>query len=536
MKKICLLLIMAGLTTALEAKEKKEPVVMIVAGKEVPLSEFIYMVKKDNSVNLKNKQSVKNYVELYKNYKLKVADAESLSINEAPRFETEMERLGNELQQSYLVDKSGEDAVLRTMYERAQKIPVIKEIYFSYPHELYEKGNIMVRKGQVLTQDTFALFEKANAAYNRIKNGESFEAVGESFANDSTVLFFRLQYVLPFRLRYKPIEDYVYSMEVGDISQPVRDNDGFHILKIDRILPEMGTVRAMHILTAFPSENPTADEIEETRRKSEEIYQKTLTNEDFNALAIAFSSDSVNAKNGSILEFGIGGVLEPMEKAGFALEKTGDISEPFQTKYGFHILKLVERKPPTPFEEVESKIHDSMQASDRLFDLYRSFHDKMKERHKYVFYPEAWQELEQLADENFPIDSAFVERSMEMEKTLIKIDSLDFPQNLFVQYMISKYRTLQIYSVDFMKDVFRFFEREILLEVERRSLERDYPDFLLQMNEYYDGTLLFEISNKRVWSKPVELQEQFEAEWVKELNEKYPVTINWKVINKIKKK
>jgi peptidyl-prolyl cis-trans isomerase SurA len=86
-----------------------------------------------------------------------------------------------------------------------------------------------------------------------------------------------------------------------------------------------------------------------------------------------------------------------------------------------------------------------------------------------------------------------------------------------------------------MDDVFNYFVREILLEVEKRSLERDYPDYLMQLQEYYDGILLFEISNKRVWSRPVEEQEQLEAEWIKEMNEKYPVTINWKAIRKIKR-
>ncbi|HCC51294.1 MAG TPA: hypothetical protein DEQ30_03920 [Porphyromonadaceae bacterium] len=55
------------------------------------------------------------------------------------------------------------------------------------------------------------------------------------------------------------------------------------------------------------------------------------------------------------------------------------------------------------------------------------------------------------------------------------------------------------------------------------------------VKEYYDGILLFEISNKRVWSRPVEEQEQLEAEWVKELKEKYPVEVNRKVLKSLKK-
>jgi peptidyl-prolyl cis-trans isomerase SurA len=71
--------------------------------------------------------------------------------------------------------------------------------------------------------------------------------------------------------------------------------------------------------------------------------------------------------------------------------------------------------------------------------------------------------------------------------------------------------------------------------MQRETLETDYPDYNMLIKEYYDGILLFEISNKRVWSQPAEEQDNLEAEWLKELNEKYPVTINKKVIKSIKK-
>lgn len=528
MKKISLFIILVGLIATLEAKEKKEPVVMTVAGKDVPLSEFIFMAKKDNSVDFKNKQSVKNYIELYKNYKLKVADAEALSIHQAPKFDSELEKYSFQLQQSYLIDKSGEDSAMRAIYERSKILPGIKQIYFSYPRELF------VSK-QILTKDTLELFGKANEAWLRIKNGESFEDVGASLSNGTDIMYSVTDYVYPFSLQDKGLEDYIYSMQPGDISRPVRSMHGFHLIKMDRIIPNPGTVRVSHIISAFPSENPTDNEIEETRRKSEEIYQKAIANEDFSALVLAFSDDSTNAKNGGMLEFGLGDVMEPIEKVGFALENIGDISKPFQTRYGFHILKLVDRKPEVPFEEVESKIYDAMDDSDRFFDLHRSFVEHMKVRHGYVFDAEAYNELKSLADEFFPTDSVFAYRGIELHKTLVCIDSFDFRQGEFVEYLVKKHRSAQPYSIDFMQDVFNFFIFEIVTEIERNSLERDYPDYVLQLKEYYDGILLFEISNKRVWSRPVEEQEQLEAEWVKELNEKYPVTINWKVINKIKK-
>ena len=514
-----------------DAKEKKEPVVMTVAGKDVPLSEFIFMAKKDNSVDFKDKKTVANYVEIFKNYKLKVVDAEAMSIQKTSKFENELKEYTFQLQQSYLVDKAGQDSSMRVIYERAKIVPGIKQIFFSYPKEL-------IATRQILTKDTAALYEKAVSVYNRIKNGEVFEEVGESSANGDDILYMTIEHVFPIRFSKKP-EDCIYAMEPGSVSGLIRSPSGFHVFKSDRIIPNPGEVQIAHVLSAFPSGNPTDEEIEETRKRSDEIYRKAVAGESFTTLVETFSEDTIlpKGRGGLFPPFGLSsGTIESIEKAAFALENIGDISKPVQTRYGFHVLKLVDRKADISFEELESEIFTSMRSSDRVFDLYHSFEERMKAHHKYVFYPEAYEELERLADEYFPLDSIFIARGLEMQKVLICIDdSLDFTQDIFVEYLVQKHRTTHMYSLDFMQDVFRYFVREILTQVERLSLERDYPEYNMTLKEYYDGILLFEVSNKRVWSRPPEEQEQLEAEWVKELNEKYPVTINWKAIKKIKK-
>ena len=527
MKRICLLFVWVGLITTVEAKEKKEPVVMTVAGKDVPLSEFVFMAKQGNGIDFKNKKSVEEFVELYKVLKLKVADAEALTFHKLPKFDAELENLSLQLKASFLTDNSNEDSLLNLMYERTKNIPDIKHIYFRYPEELFQRG-------QILTKDTVALYEKAIAAYNRIINGESFEAAGESLKNDSNVFYLAQEQVFPLQQYPKPLDECIFTMKPGDISKPVRSNFGFHLFKVDQIRPNPGKVRIAHILTAFPSSEPTEDEREATRKRADDVYQKALAGEDFTELVNAFSDDTVYSR-GLLPEFELGsGILAPLETAAFALENIGDISKPVQTNFGFHVLKLVDRKPEILFEEIASAIFDKMRQTEYVFDLYHSFVEKTKVRHGYVFYPEAYNELQRLADEYFPLDSNFVNQGMKMEKTLLRIDTLDFPQSIFVEYIYKKHRTTNIYSIDFMHDVYLYFEREIVTEIEKRSIERDYPEYHLTMQSYYDGTLLFEISNKRVWSQPQEEQEQLEAEWIKELHEKYPVTINWKVIRKIK--
>jgi peptidyl-prolyl cis-trans isomerase SurA len=110
-----------------------------------------------------------------------------------------------------------------------------------------------------------------------------------------------------------------------------------------------------------------------------------------------------------------------------------------------------------------------------------------------------------------------------------------FPQYEFVEYMVRRPLSAMTYSKDYLNDLFRMFNKDVTIELERRSLEKHNPEYNMILIEYYDGILLFEISNKRVWSRPVEEQEELEAEWIKELNEKYPVQINWKVLKNLKK-
>ena len=525
MKKIVVLLVLVVTVATMEAKEKKEPVIMTVAGKDIPLSEFIFIAKKDNSVDFNDKKSVDAYVELFKNYKLKVADAEAMSINQAPKFKSELRRFERQLQESFLSDKSGEKEAMRVIYERTKVLPGFKQILFRFDSE------------QVVTSDTVALYKQAMEAYNRIRNGESFESVGESLAkeNDKEIIYSIVNYLFPLQV-VKVLEDKVHSMEPGELSMPLRSLGGFHLVKLEKKVPNPGKMQIAHILTKYPSSEPTAEEIEATRKTSDSIYQKIMSGEDFAELAKAHSQDTISGKRGGLLpEFGLGEMVLSIENAAFAFKTKGELSKPVQTHVGFHILKMLDRKESISYEDLEGSIFESMKSTERNFELYKIFDQKMRDRHGYVFYPEAYAELERMADEYFPTDTNFWKPAFAMEKTLFRLDTLDVPQNIFVEFMINEMLSAKTYSKDFMQEHFDLFVRNIVTEMERDVLERDYPEYNMLVKEYYDGIMLFELSNKRVWLHPAEEQDELEAEWIKEVNEKYPVTINKKVIKNIKK-
>ena len=528
MKRVGLWIVSVVMVSTVGAKKMADPIIMTVAGKEIPLSEFIFMAKRDNSgVDLNDKKSVENFIELFKNLKLKVVDAESIGLHKTSDFEQDFNNYKRLLNQNFLSDKEGEEAAIRVVYDRMKFLPGFQFILFRFSSEKY------------FPEDTVAPYKQALGALQRINDGESFEAVGESLkqnAVSSEVVYERVRYMYPLKST-NVLDKVIFQMEPGDIVGPIRSDVGIYLFKMEQKTPNPGTVRVAHILTSFPSEAPTPEEIEQTRLKSDSIYRLAIAGEDFTELARMYSSDSTNGKNGGLLpSIRLGQMPEAIEQAAFALSDTGAISQPVQTAFGFHVFKLIDRKPLASFEEMEPQIYQIMSINpDHTADFYRTFDDKMKDRHQYVFYPEAYTELEQLASTYFPKDTSFYYRGMMFENPLMRLDTFVFYQHDFVRYMYNTPFSNKSFSLDFMQEVYDRFVREIVKEMEQFVLERDYPDYNQQLNEYYDGTLLFELSNRRVWSYPEEKQTELEAEWLKEINAKYPVKINRKVIKNIRK-
>jgi peptidyl-prolyl cis-trans isomerase SurA len=184
---------------------------------------------------------------------------------------------------------------------------------------------------------------------------------------------------------------------------------------------------------------------------------------------------------------------------------------------------------------MESSIHTIMRQGEWNFELFKAFEEREKKKFNYVFYPEAYAELQKLCDDYHPEDTAFYNRAKQLTKPLMMMNEASFPQNEFVEYLQLYPFSAKNYSGDFLYDIFRQFVRTVVTELEKRTLSEYHPEFDQLVKEYYDGILLFEISSNYVWDKPVEEQEQLEAEWIEELNRKYEVKLNQKVLKNLKK-
>lgn len=521
MKKLLVLsLVFACLTV--EARNLPDSVVMTVAGKQIPLDEFVFMAKKNGEVNLSDRKSLDGYVELYKNFKLKVADAEAAGLDKTKDFTEELDGYRAQLTSSYLSDKEGEEAAVRAEYDRLGEVLELSHILFRLPEKTVSK-------------DTVAVYAKALQAYERIKNGEDIATVGRELAKEDSEIGYEYARCLQPMQTIKAFENYAYSMKPGELSMPIRTTLGFHVVKLHSRKPNPGMRHVAHILIPFQKDSVQRSE-SETLALAEDIYKKVQNGEDFGKLAEEYSSDGASARKGGELPwFGVGEMVEPFERGAFALTTPGEISKPIKTRFGYHVIKLIEKKGIPSFEEKKKSWARTMAQGERNFEYYKAFDERMKKEYGYVFYPEAYAELVALCNDHFPTDKEFYEKAKDMDKTLIHLVDTDFPQSEFAYYIQRCPFSTKTYAGDFMQEVFDLFVRDIVTTSERKNLETKHPEFKYLMQEYRDGILLFNISNQKVWSKPATEQAKLEDEWVKQLNKEYPVTINWKVLKKLKK-
>jgi peptidyl-prolyl cis-trans isomerase C len=140
-------------------------------------------------------------------------------------------------------------------------------------------------------------------------------------------------------------------------------------------------VRASHILIKVDSQ-ADASQKAEARKQLEEIQQKLKKGEDFSALAKASSQCPSSAQGGDLNYFRRGQMVKPFEEAAFSL-KPGEVSDIVETQFGYHLIKVVDKKAEgtTPYEEAKGQIEQRLKK-EKFQEEFTSYIAKLKEKAK----------------------------------------------------------------------------------------------------------------------------------------------------------
>ena len=494
--------VLAG--TALMALAATDPVLMTINGKDVKLSEFEYLYHKNNQQQVE-KESLEQYVDRFIIYKQKVADAEAARIDTLPSFIKEFDGYKRDIvnQSHALEDTTVRDRLVNEAYERMGRNVDID-------HFMYNLGRTPTeqRKNKAFV----------DSIRQCVLNGEDWETLVEKYSVDQSKARNKGHYgyitagVFPYEFEYA-----AFNTPVGTVSEPIRTAYGFHLIRVNGERPDEGKVNVQHILKLFPR-NATDSAKQATKAKIDSVYALvTAPGADFAEIAKAQSEDPGSAKRGGDLGwFGRGRMVPQFEKVAFDLPD-GAISEPFETAYGYHIIKKIATRKSIPLEEVRGDIINAMSRDERSKMPQQAIIDRMKVKYNYAENNGLDKYLTTQLERNGGYDSTFVADVLKKStEPIFSFAGKTYVLKDISKRLNSKMRILDVQDAkDYIKRAIPDFANKEVLTHYTNNLIDDNVDYRNLLNEYRDGMLLFEISNRRVWEAASRdttgLKEYFEA-------------------------
>lgn len=462
-----------------------DPVIMKVNNKEIHKSEFEYIYNKNSQQQIDHK-SLDEYVTLFKNYKLKVAEAESMGIDTTAAFKNELAGYREELARPYLIDASVDDRLAQEAYERMK--------------EDVEVSHILVGLNARMPQDRAAAKQKADSILNLIKAGEDFGAMAEKYSEDgSKQNKGYLGFIRGGRTVY-PFEKAAFALQPGEVSDVVESQFGYHIIKVHSRRPNPGEYLFSHIMILVPRN--ASDEVKAQKEADiRAIYEELKAGADFATLAKERSEDKGSAMRGGELPWvSSGQFVKEFEDAGFALKNKGDITEPVLTAYGWHIIKLMDKRGIKPFEQLRSEIVRMMARDERGGMARAAMVKKLKDEYGFTLDNAQQQKLETLAREMGKVDSSYIAAIHNDQSPLFSFKDHAYTVADFAAFL-PQGRNITFNAPEYIVAMIGQMSDKEILNFEKSCLEDKYPDFRNLMNEYRDGMLLFEVSNREVWEK-----------------------------------
>jgi peptidyl-prolyl cis-trans isomerase SurA len=460
---------------------------MNIAGKDIEAGEFMRMYKK--SITPENSIDIESYLDQFVTYKLKVADAVNNGYDTTKAFKNELNGYRNQLAQNYLSDPETKEKLLRKMYERS-----LTEV---------NAWHILVSCApDAIPEDTLFAWDKALDIRERIISGESFEQAARSTSDDKSVNINKgnLGYFSVFQM-IMPFEDAAYRLKEGQISMPVRTSFGYHIIKVADRRPSKGKVKVAHIMKAAP---PGISDTAAKRAEKEifEIYDQLIDGNSFSDLASSRSDHKESALSGGEMNwFGTGEITGDFSEAAFSIARPGDFTKPVRTVYGWHIIKLLEKKAPGSFEENRSFLEARLNQSYLNSLSKKALVDKLKKEYRFRINQAALKWFINNTDTLILKGISRYDRSSMPSGTFYSFANKNISTREFASF-IEKRRSGNIAEdpENFILKLIEIRASNHILDYENSILEKKYPDFRYLINEFHDGILLFEISEDKIWN------------------------------------
>lgn len=468
---------------SVNAQEKQ--VLFSVEDTPVYASEFERVYKKNlELVKDESQKDIDNYLDLFIKYKLKVAEAKALGLDQKPAYLREFEGYKKQLSANFLSNNEVTENLVKEAYERLK-------------HEINAR-HILVKIDENAPEDQQKLAQEEIEKLRGRVIDEGFEAVKKDIHNGRTLFAEELGYFTAFRMVYN-FETAAYNTEVGKWSQPFQTQFGYHIVQVNDKRENRGEITVAHIMLTDKDTNT-----ESAEERINDIYKRIKQGEDFEALANQFSEDKSSSNKGGRLNTFSSGQLssEIFEDKAFGLENKGEITEPFKSEFGYHIVKLIDKKGLNSFKEMEAELKSKVKKDSRSVVINNSRFKKLKEKYKVKDNPEALAYFTSILNEDYYQRSWNTPENFEGSKVLFTMNDQKVTYKDFAEFLYNTQRRRQARQ-PFGKLVasnYKDFLESKLTQYQEDNLEFENEEYAQILNEYRDGLLLFDLMESKVWN------------------------------------
>ncbi|MDB5195719.1 MAG: hypothetical protein JWP88_89 [Flaviaesturariibacter sp.] len=477
----------------------------------VTVPEFLKAYRKNNNAAGKQGNAgLNDYLDLYITSRLKVAEAKALGYDTLPQMVTDLQNLRAQIIPTYLNDDAATNRLIAEAFTRQQKDIHIAHLFIA------SKTDAEVAAGN----------KKMAEAISKLQKGVAFATIAKDYSDDPSAKTNGgdLGFITAFSLPYE-LENLAYNTPAGQLSKVYRSRAGLHLFKNLGVRKDIGRIKAAQILVAFPPEATAADKAA-AKKLVDSLFNRLAKGDDFSKLATQFSNDVVSAASGGVLtEFGTGQYDPVFEQQTFALAKDGAWSKPFQTAFGWHIVKRISRTavPTVRSEATLAALRERVETSDRINTAKDELAKKVLAQLGYQksTYPETvlWSYADSVLEGKSPAAPTGI-----TENTAVatiggqKLSAADWTTYARSFRFKSDGSGLKTYS-----QVWDEFIPKMALDYYKDNLERYNPDFKAQVEEFKEGNLFFEIMQRKVWG-PAQADTAALEAYYNRHREKY----NWK--------
>ncbi len=495
MKKVVVFLFVLVNSVVSFAQQSEKQVLFTIDNDSFYTDEFTRVYNKNlELVKDDSQKNLNNYLDLFIGYKLKVEKAKKLGLQNNTKYQNELNSYRTQLAKNYLNDSKVTTELVNEAYDRMKT-------------EVRASHILVMVDENADAKDTLKAYNKVIDITKRIKSGEKFEDLALKFSEDPSAKVNKgdLGYFSAFKMVY-PFESAAYNTKVGEVSKIVRTRFGYHLIKVTDKRENRGEVTVAHIMLLKP-ENLDAEKTQKIEKDINDIYQKIQQGESFEELAKQFSDDKSTAAKGGVLQkFGSGQLTsQEFEDVAFGLKEKEQISKPFKSQFGWHIVKLIDKHPVKSLEDLKFDIENNIKRDDRSRLITSSLVNKLSKKYTLDKNAKLYNKIvKAVNDDYYSLNWKQPEDAKNYNEALLTINN-DKKVNgsAFLSYLESQqkagHKTKPISTL--VSDLYKNWSEEQLINYYNENLEREVPEFRYVMEEYRDGLLLFDLMEKEIWDR-----------------------------------